>query len=67
MVKTITPININDVLNEVMSKLDESEMILGSPSCSTDSVGTFRNEALNSIRKSKEVIEYLIHNSYKLQ
>ena len=38
MVNIITEENIRDVLNTVISKLDEAEMELGNPGCSTDAV-----------------------------
>ena len=38
MVTLITEENIRDVLNTVISKLDEAEMELVSPGCSTDTV-----------------------------
>ena len=40
MVNLITEENIRDVLKTVISKLDEAEMELGSPGCSTDTVGS---------------------------
>ena len=38
MVNLITEENIREVLNTVISKLDEAEMELVSPGCSTDTV-----------------------------
>ena len=38
MVNLITEENIRDVINTVISKLDEDEMELASPGCSTDAV-----------------------------
>ena len=38
MVNIITEENIREVLNTVISKLDEAEMELGNPGCSTDTI-----------------------------
>ena len=43
MVNLITEENIREVLNTVISKLDEAEMELGSPGCSTDTVCSLPN------------------------
>lgn len=67
MVKMITAENINEVLNEVIAKLDETEKILACPGCSNENVGLFRNEALNSVKKTRETVENLIHKSYLLR
>ena len=48
MVNLITEENIRDVLKTVISKLDEDEMGLGSPECSTDTVDSVRCQALNT-------------------
>lgn len=42
MVNLITEENIREVLNTVISKLDEAEIELGNPGCSTDVVGSVR-------------------------
>ena len=38
MVNLITEENIRDVINTVISKLDEAEMEFGNPGCSADTV-----------------------------
>lgn len=62
----ITSENINEVLNEVIAKLDEAEKILACPGCSNENIGLFRNEAFNSVRNAHEVVENLIHKTYLL-
>ena len=42
MVNLITEENIREVLNTVISKLDEAKMELGNPGCSTDAVDSVR-------------------------
>ena len=48
MVNLITEKNIRDVLKTVISKLDEAEIKLGNPGCSTDVIGSVRCQALNT-------------------
>ena len=62
MVNLITEENIREVLNTVISKLDETEMELGSPGCSTDAVGTVRCQALNSVNKAQEGVSNILRN-----
>ena len=67
MVNIITPQNIDEVLNEVIKKLDEAEMILSCPGCSTGEIGEIRCEALNSVTKSKEIVKNLAFYTYQLR
>jgi hypothetical protein len=67
MVNLITPQNIGDVLNEVIKKLEEAEMILGCPGCSTGEIGEIRCEALNSVTKTREIVKNLAFYTYKLR
>lgn len=62
MVNLITEENIREVLNTVISKLDEAEMELGGPGCSTDAVGTVRCQALNSVKKAQEGVSNILRN-----
>ena len=66
MVNLITEENIREVLNTVISKLDETEMELGSPGCSTDAVGTVRCQALNSVNKAQEGVSNILRNLHVL-
>ena len=66
MVNLITEENIREVLNTVISKLDEAEMELGSPGCSTDAVGTVRCQALNSVNKAQEGVSNILRNLHNL-
>lgn len=66
MVNLITEENIREVLNTVITKLDEAEMELGSPGCSTDAVGTVRCQALNSVKKAQEGVSNILRNLHVL-
>lgn len=66
MVNLITEENIREVLNTVITKLDEAEMELGSPGCSTDTVGTVRCQALNSVKKAQEGVSNILRNLHVL-
>ena len=66
MVNLITEENIREVLNTVILKLDEAEMELGSPGCSTDAVGTVRCQALNSVNKAQEGVSNILRNLHVL-
>lgn len=66
MVNLITKENIREVLNTVISKLDEAEMELGSTGCSTYAVGTIRCQALNSVKKAQEDVSNILRNLHVL-
>lgn len=66
MVNTITPQNINDVLNEVIKKLDEAKGLVANPGCSSPEVGQFRNKVLNSLTDTIETVTDVIHKTYIL-
>ena len=66
MVNLITEENIREVLNTVISKLDEAEMELGAPGCSTDAVGTVRCQALSSVKKAQDGVSFILRNLHVL-
>lgn len=62
MVNLITEENIREVLNTVISKLDEAEMELGAPGCSTDAVGTVRCQALSAVKNAQNGVSNILRN-----
>lgn len=64
MVKTITPQNIDEVLNDVIKKLDEAAGLLNNPGCSTDAVGDLRCTALNAVRNAYYGVRDVAHQTY---
>lgn len=64
MVSTITKENINEVMCDVIKKLDDIEMNLACPGCETDEIGHLRCEALRSIQQSKEIVRNVVHKIY---
>lgn len=66
MVNLITEENIREVLNTVISKLDEAEMELGGPGCSTDAVGTVRCQALSAVKNAQNGVSNILRNLHVL-
>ena len=66
MVNLITEENIREVLNTVISKLDEAEMELGAPGCSTDAVGTVRCQALSAVKNAQNGVRNILRNLHVL-
>ena len=66
MVNLITEENIREVLNTVISKLDETEMELGSPGCSTDAVGIVRCQALSAVKNAQNEVSDILRNLHVL-
>ena len=66
MVNLITEENIREVLNTVISKLDEAEMKLVSPGCSTDTIGSVRCQALNAVKNAQNGVSNILRNIHNL-
>lgn len=66
MVNLITEENIREVLNTVISKLDEAEMELASPRCSTDAVGSVRCQALGAVKNVQNGVSNILRNLHNL-
>lgn len=66
MVNLITEENIREVLNTVISKLDEAEMGLDSPGCSTNAVGSVRGQSLNAVKNAQNGVSNILRNLHNL-
>lgn len=67
MCKMITEKNIDKILLEVEKHLNESLRILSTSGCISEEVAIFRNNAIQSINNSTEVIRELLHKTYLLK
>ena len=50
----------------MFSKLDEAEIELGSPGCSTDAVGTVRCQALSAVKNAQNEVSDILRNLHVL-
>ena len=50
----------------MFSKLDEAEIELGSPGCSTDAVGTVRCQALSAVKNAQNGVSNILRNLHVL-
>ena len=64
MTNTITHQNIDHVLDEVINKLNEADWLLSNPGCSSESVSSLRNNALNAVRNAYYEVMDVAHQTY---